>query len=239
MRLFDFVRRHSSCFCAGLLPSMQIHFFVKGGGMSTEKGTQRSLEDDVGEVTDTTPKWRRRLIRLGVYGLFAALAGTAVTAMAAPVAPPRAGGTAAGAIICANGSGAVTKTDDPGEQGEPVKYQATGSCEVTGAENGTAIGKSMFSIARNNCANASTNVTASVTWPDGTKSSGAGTVVWVATAGQGISASIVSGSITSGAFTGALVKGEGTAPEQVRLDCITSGTFAGATGSGSGAVSPT
>ncbi|UJB44811.1 hypothetical protein [Streptomyces sp. A1-5] len=204
--------------------------------MCTEKSVQGSLEEDVGKIAGTSSTWRRRLIRLGVYGLFAALAGTAVMATAAPAAPSRTAGITAVNIICKSGTGGVTKTDDPAEPGEPVKYQARGSCDVTGTENGIAIGTATFSIPRNNCAGATTNVTAKVTWPDGQTSTGAGTVVWTATAGHGLSGSIASGSITGGAFTGAMVKGDGIAPEQVRLDCISSGTFAGATGSGSGAV---
>ncbi|WP_438490159.1 hypothetical protein [Streptomyces sp. S186] len=164
---------------------------------------------------------------------------TATVAPAAPAASSRAAGITAVNIICKDGTGSVTKTDDPGEKGEPVKYRATGSCDVTGTENGTGIGTATFSIPRNNCTGATTNVTAKVTWPDGQTSTGAGTVVWAATAGHGISGSIASGSITGGAFAGAMVKGAGTAPEQVRLDCISNGTFAGATGSGSGSVNGT
>ncbi|GAU65822.1 xanthine dehydrogenase molybdenum-binding subunit [Streptomyces sp. NBRC 110611] len=204
--------------------------------MSTQ-GNQENQQKGVGEVSGQTPKWRRRLAWLGVYGTLAGLAGTSMASAAAPPAPSRAARAQAVSIICSNGTGSVAKTQDPGEPGKPVKYRASATCSVTGpTESGAANGTASFSIDRNNCANATTNVTGRVTWPSGKTSDFAITLVWTATAGQGISASITTGSITGGAYAGAVVAGTAAAPEQVRVDCETNGTFDGATGSGNGKV---
>ncbi|GGX34064.1 hypothetical protein [Streptomyces noursei] len=202
--------------------------------MSNQANIQGNLQQGVGEVSGMMPKWRRRLICLGVYGLFAALAGTAVTATAAPAVPSQAAAAPAVSITCANGTGSVVKTDE--DPGKPVEYQAKGTCAVTGTQTGTANGTATFSIPPNTCASATTTATGTVTWPSGQTSTVSVTVKWVATAGHGISANIVNGSITKGLYNGAVVAGTGVAPEQVRLNCLTTGTFEGATGSGSGTL---
>ncbi|ANZ21184.1 hypothetical protein SNOUR_39780 [Streptomyces noursei ATCC 11455] len=202
--------------------------------MSTQGNVQGSLKEDGVEVSGVTSKWRRRLTCLGVYGLFAALAGTVVTATAAPAASSPVAGAPAVDITCANGTGSVVKTDE--DPGKPVEYQAKGTCAVTGTQTGTANGTASFSIPPNTCASATTTATGSITWPSGRTSTFSITVRWVATAGHGISANIVNGSITSGLYTGAVVAGTAVAPESVRLNCLTTGTFDGATGSGSGSV---
>ncbi|QHC24874.1 hypothetical protein [Streptomyces sp. GS7] len=202
--------------------------------MSTQVNIHGNPQEGAVEGSGATSKWRRRLTRLGVYGLFAVLAGTAATATAAPAAQSRAVSVAPVSITCRNGTGTVVKTDN--DPGKPVMYQATGTCSVTGTENGKASGTATFSINKNNCVNATTPVTGTIAWPDGTHSTVTATVVWAATAGKGITASISSGSITSGAFAGTVVSGTATAAQQVEVNCVTSGTFDGATGSGSGAV---
>ncbi|WP_438489987.1 hypothetical protein [Streptomyces sp. S186] len=203
--------------------------------MSTQGNVHGNPQEGAVEGAGATSKWRRRLTRLGVYSLFAVLAGTAATATAAPATQSPAVSAAPVSITCPNGTGTVAVTDaDPGK---PVMYQAKGTCSVTGTENGTASGIATFSIPRNNCANATTPVTGTITWPDGKKSTVTATVVWAATAGKGITASISNGSITSGAFTGAVVNGTAKAAQQVEVNCLTSGTFNGATGTGSGTLS--
>ncbi|UQA91408.1 hypothetical protein [Streptomyces halobius] len=205
--------------------------------MSAEEKDHSGVVENAAETRGSARGWRRRFTYAGIYGLFAALAGTAVLAAGAPAASSQSShGTSVVSIRCVNGMGSVAVTQDAHEPGKPVKYRGTGNCEVSGTENGKAKGVVTFTIDRNNCANATTQVTGTIKWPSGQTSTVELTVEWVATADRGITGGITEGSITSGAYAGAVLDGIGTALEEVQANCVEQGTFDGASGTGSGSA---